>query len=47
MNKKYGDVNQLKNVFKSIITRTVNGEKIKEPYQKMVMKLLFSDLRNS
>ena len=37
LGKKYANVVQLKTVFKNIITRTVNGERIKEPYNNMVL----------
>lgn len=37
LGKKYANVVQLKTVFKNIITRTANGERIKEPYNNMVL----------
>ena len=36
MGKKYSNMNSLKTVFKNIITRTLNGDRIKEPYNKML-----------
>lgn len=37
LGKKYANMVQLKTVFKNIITRTANGERIKEPYNNMVL----------
>lgn len=40
MGKKYSNSNQLKTVFKNIITRTNNGDRIKEPYNNMLKEIL-------
>jgi len=40
LGKKYANMVQLKTVFKNIITRTANGERIKEPYNNMLKEIL-------
>jgi len=40
MGKKYSNITQLKTVFKNIITRTINGDRIKEPYNNMLKEIL-------
>lgn len=40
MGKKYANLTALKTVFKNIITRTLNGDRIKEPYNNMLKEII-------
>jgi hypothetical protein len=40
LGKKYANTTALKTVFKNIITRTLNGDRIKEPYNNMLKEII-------